>query len=223
MLKSSQGAFALISLVLFAFWIFVALPLLYAPHGETPNEIFGVKYGEWLMFAATIALWVATMGLWWATSRLVKGAEKTAERQLRAYVMVESIKYRSVSDVPTPHNAVAEIVLKNYGQTPAQELSVLLGVDLGDRKAGLSLKLDESQRSGKTAMAPNSVITFAEPLGHPIFDSRMGDIIAGKLFIYVYGEIVYLDVFGEARKTDFRFACGGPVANHENVRHLSRR
>jgi hypothetical protein len=84
--KLSQGAFALLSLILFSFWFFVVLPLLYAPHhGEPSNEILGVKYGEWLMIAATIALWVATMGLWLATSHLVKSADKTAERQLRAY------------------------------------------------------------------------------------------------------------------------------------------
>jgi hypothetical protein len=43
--------------------------------------LLGVKYGEWLLLAATVPLV-------WATWQLVKSVEKTAERQLRAYVVV---------------------------------------------------------------------------------------------------------------------------------------
>jgi hypothetical protein len=73
---SGDVSFALWALSLFAAWLFVGLPALYSP---THEGFLGVKLGEWLMIGATLALYIATR-------QLVIGAEKTAERQLRAYV-----------------------------------------------------------------------------------------------------------------------------------------
>jgi hypothetical protein len=39
----------------------------------------------------TLTLALGTFGLWLATRRLVRGAEDTAERQLRAYVLFASL------------------------------------------------------------------------------------------------------------------------------------
>lgn len=50
------------------------------------NENFLVALGTLVTAAFTAILGAATMGLWIATRRLVKGADRTAERQLRAYV-----------------------------------------------------------------------------------------------------------------------------------------
>jgi hypothetical protein len=83
--KTVDEKIALVALIAFAVWLFVVLPLLYLPSQvHVHGEILEVKYGEWLLF-------LATMALFWATWRLVKGAEKTAERQLRAYVFVQPV------------------------------------------------------------------------------------------------------------------------------------
>ena len=66
------------ALIAFAAWLFIALPLIYLPeHNKFFHEPFGLKPAELLLAAATL-------GLWYATHRLVKGSDKTAERQLRA-------------------------------------------------------------------------------------------------------------------------------------------
>jgi hypothetical protein len=84
--KTSDGKIALVALIALAGWLLIGLPFLYLPSEKhVHGEILGVKYGEWLLFAAT-------MGLWWATWRLVKSAEKTAERQLGAYIGIEWCK-----------------------------------------------------------------------------------------------------------------------------------
>ena len=51
--------------------------------GENAAEIsiLGIKPGEWLLSIVTLMLWGATVGL-------VRGADKTAERQLRAYISI---------------------------------------------------------------------------------------------------------------------------------------
>jgi hypothetical protein len=85
MTKFSDERIALVALVSLAAWFLVALPILYLPsEGHVHGEILGVKYGEWLLFLATVVLA-------WTTWLLVKGAKQPAERQLRAYIHVQDV------------------------------------------------------------------------------------------------------------------------------------
>jgi hypothetical protein len=67
-----------------------------------------------------LVLAAGTLFLWLATKRLVRGSEKTAERQLRAYVLVSSAR---VHDFGIERPPKVEVVIKNSGQTPAFDLS----------------------------------------------------------------------------------------------------
>jgi hypothetical protein len=69
-----------------------------------------------LLAFLTLTLAGGTIGLWFATRRLVRGAENTAERQLRAYIFV-SDSSRVGGPSPAPE---FRIVVKNFGQTPAR-------------------------------------------------------------------------------------------------------
>src|SRR5450631_2653183 len=101
---------AIVALIAFGAWPFVGLPLLYLPpQDHVPGEVLGVKYGEWLLFLATVALAVTT----WL---LVRGAENTAERQLRAYIFPDGVIIANIQ--PSPEITVT---LKNSGQTPAHD------------------------------------------------------------------------------------------------------
>src|SRR5216683_2590243 len=110
MSKNLDKMIALIALIAFAAWLFVGLPLLYLPpQDHVHGEILGVKYGEWLLFIATVALAVTT----WL---LVRGAERTAERQLRAYIFPDDVTLTNIE-----HSPEICVVLKNTGQTPASD------------------------------------------------------------------------------------------------------
>jgi hypothetical protein len=52
--------------------------------------LFGhrLKITDTLLVAVTFMLFGATIALWWSTRKLVRGAEETAKRQLRAYVHI---------------------------------------------------------------------------------------------------------------------------------------
>jgi hypothetical protein len=108
MSNCSEGRIAIVALIALAIWLFVGLPLLYSSDFSIPHQLLEVKGGELLIFGATVALW-------WATWRLVKGAEKTAERQLRAYV---GPKMAFVQDLWSKQPKV-QIGLNNFGLTPA--------------------------------------------------------------------------------------------------------
>jgi hypothetical protein len=108
------------------------LEIIAEPHAEPPEEKFHntneqggeqgtefwpplwgyrVKVTDSLLVAFTFLLFVATWLLWRATRNLVRGADQTAERQLRAYVLVTQVK------VVDPDNDApnAEISIKTQG------------------------------------------------------------------------------------------------------------
>ena len=75
--------------------------------------------------AFTAGLFVVTGLLWRAAERLVKSAENTARRQLRAYIAIKEDD-EPLQDISMPDNGHAleiHMVMKNVGQTPAFKLS----------------------------------------------------------------------------------------------------
>jgi hypothetical protein len=88
-----------------------------------------------LLVGVTYALAYFTLQLWRATKALVEGGEKTATRQLRAYVGVDSIALMSrnvhSTNYARPEVKLGEISpdriiihLKNFGSTPANRVDV---------------------------------------------------------------------------------------------------
>jgi hypothetical protein len=81
-----------------------------------------------ILFTGVVA--VATIALWWATRRLVTGAERTAERQLRAYMTVKNGKI--LHDRRTAEGWWLEWhpEIVKVGQTPAYNVRVCGKADL---------------------------------------------------------------------------------------------
>lgn len=69
-------------------------------------------------------LFLATVLLWWATRNLVKGAERTSERQLRAYLHVKQAQASRDSEGVL----WAKVHIQNYGQTPAYDVVQWIGI-----------------------------------------------------------------------------------------------
>ncbi len=81
------------------------------------NELTGI-----LTLAVTLVLAMATVGLWVATRELVKGAEDTAERQLRAYLYVNANDYNLVNNRDGSSIVTIKPSLKVFGLTPATSI-----------------------------------------------------------------------------------------------------
>ena len=151
----------------------------------------------------TIILGFATGLLWRATRSLVRGAENTAERQLRAYVLPEKCWFENFgSDRPR-----FRVITKNYGQTPASETKIWVGWRYHDQ---FPHELPTSPPDD-LLMCSN----FLGPLGFTThFDDadlgadRREALRIGEAIFFVLGTITYKDVFGKVRMTKFRFACG---------------
>jgi hypothetical protein len=101
----------------------------------------------------------------------LKTMQDTAERQLRAYVFVESAQVINVVD--GSGSPEAHVVIKNYGQTPAYELVNVSGfaMDQYPSPPTLSLIINDADFGigSKTAMAlgPGACLSLSRPVKDP--------------------------------------------------------
>jgi hypothetical protein len=143
-----------------------------------------------IVAAFTAVLAIFTARLWWATRALVVGAEDTAQRDLRAYVLLEDtfFIYEGEQRFDAPDRKFTDIHklrIKNFGRTPAFDLSIWLRRspnEIADDKIdGLLVKTHSEQ-----ALAP----------GHrygPNFPIEDGFRHTDNAF--VYGKFVYRDIY----------------------------
>lgn len=150
----------------------------------------------------TIVLGFGTFLIWWATRDLVEGAERTAERQLRAYVHVEDAQLSHANDEWRPCISVA---IKNYGQTPARRVRHKIGNALVMSGPGnFAVEPDESVCD----LGPSQGFTKTFHTNREFWNSMTKPAIIAKTGIYyVFGEITYSDVFNpkKIRRTTYRF------------------
>jgi hypothetical protein len=223
--KSSDSKIAIVALIAFAAWLFIALPLIYLPNNGIHGEFLDVKYGEWLMFVATVALVVVT----WM---LVIGADRNAKKQLRAYVLIERTQVVSAAaggaimlrDSDASHGGepmaiqagqqpMALITFKNFGQTPAHDVEYFGNVavvpwpirqeDLPTLDGGGT---SEIIGPGGTRLKQE---LFAQP--HPLTAQEWAGLNNGTFALVFFGEIRYVDAFDQDRVTRYRVFCGGEM------------
>lgn len=140
-----------------------------------------------------------------AAQAAVDGAERTAERQLRAYLSITRCEY--TVDVKAKCYR-AKYRLKNVGQTPAFHISVRGYAFVTAEEPTLDallLKLDASVAEPKSVQFP-AQLAFGNRAGEPLsYDPKatgLGDPIGKNgARLYVIVEIRYTDAFGRQRFT----------------------
>lgn len=164
----------------------------------------------------------ATVRLWFVTKELVRGADDTAKRQLRAYVGPDGFEFdiRSIEDGYVPKAPYASdlftdftnITCKNFGQTPASNVTVFCAVAsitpfLGrlppgyDFDAKLHPPGDDSSNiiaraylnRGQTDV---SSVNLADP--RIVWSARKRTST-----LFIFGRIYYVDAFGTQWSTKF--------------------
>lgn len=159
---------------------------------------------EWIDAERIIAIWtvilgIATAALFIATRGLVKGADKTARYQLRAYMSV--LNDGTCFD---PTNRKVKIFMTNYGQTPALDAS--MRVCILDHAPDTDVELDDS-KCGDPVVGPQ----WVQP--HQKFGKIVGQKDADQDF-FIYGFVDYKDIFGGKWRARFAYS-------HEAMRIFS--
>jgi hypothetical protein len=174
-----------------------------------PFYSYRLKVTDTLLVIVTFLLFGATIALWWSTRRLVRGAEQTAERQLRAYVFpIEAgLKKLNIGNVPE-----YRVIIKNTGQTPAYMVRHI------DRFAFVEFPLKKplpepivtSENFTRTHLGPGGTLEKSgaakkcDGTPVPFTDRAHEKITGGKAAFYVYGKIDFVDAFMTGGNVEFR-------------------
>jgi hypothetical protein len=152
----------------------------------------------------TIILGSATWFLYGATRDLVREAETTAERQLRAYVFVCKSSREGAAS-PSPE---FRIMVKNFGQTPARNGTYWVSSKIDEYSSVAGFDRPNDAGSGRFELAPSDVSTVTGINVEPNKLRVVGDSLAAfrdnKIAFFVFGEINYTDAFSKIRTTKFR-------------------
>ena len=144
-----------------------------------------------------------------AAEAAVNVAQDTAKRQLRAYVTVNGvIRTRDPGDLNGEGFAVL-IDVKNNGQTPASDLLQWARIEIREFPLATDLPIHCLENAPRGILPPET-----KNLAFPTFTRALtiieeNAVLANHTAVYVYGEVDYLDVFGDRHLTQFRFRCNG--------------
>jgi len=184
------------------------------PHPESFGERLAndpVAFFTMLLATITGGLAVYTGLLWRSTSKLVAGADKTAERQLRAYVHPDSTNLWDGSTLtpPQPHRTNIPGIFvqwRNTGETPAKNVV-----------SWARVAVFSPQYEARFKPPPKLEARFSNNLGRGVpgnkslwyrralTQQQAADVGTGRLGIYIYGRIEYEDIFKKKRWTTFKF------------------
>jgi hypothetical protein len=135
-----------------------------------------------------------------AATAQAKVAEDTEKRQLRAYVFVAAATMRNFA-MPNMPNIIVRV--KNFGQTPAYEVTMDLGISLIDLAAPGTFD-DPGHPSPPTPIGPGVDVKPILTANEHLDDRIIGAVKAGRSAYFAYGTIKYKDAFGEGHWTKVR-------------------
>jgi hypothetical protein len=166
---------------------------------------YRLKVTDTLVAAFTALLFVATYALFVATRNLVSGADRTAERQLRAYIYVQKTKLTFANNI-WDHS----FRIKNFGMTPAHNVRLVSNTEVVDWNDGAPTIPRPTEVVVLGSMAPNG----------DFFDNENvidGNVTIAELqnetkAVFLVGVVTYDTVFGGPHQTNFRYYVGGDCA-----------
>ena len=164
---------------------------------------------------AYFTLWLAgftgilagfTIGLWFVTLGIFRDSKQSAERQQRAYVLVDGV---ILSKDPQDENRFgATIHAKNFGQTPARDVVEWAQIAIRELNSDDPFIKPNLPNPSKSVLPPSG--NSLQIPTHPNVEEIIRALIAsGRLAIFVFGETHYIDAFDKERHTKFRFMCTG--------------
>jgi hypothetical protein len=175
-----------------------------AEHHLSSTQGRRLKVTEALLAAFTFMVFGATALLWRATRGLVEGAEDTAERQLRAYVHARFTE--KTTHVVAGQKITCEMIIENSGQTPAYDVHSNTNICAADFPfSGLPPLTYVPGAGSRNVIHPRQTFTTTAESDSVLSAEDLRSAMEGTTKrLYLYGEVRYRDIFGEARYTRFR-------------------
>jgi hypothetical protein len=177
-------------------------------HASEFWTIFGrdLKITDTLLVAFTALLFLATAALWWSTRRLVRGAQRSAERQLRAYVALEGGHIRVINNGGGGHiqkfwaNTWVSIQHMDPFRNPSARRSAFHPAPAVDQRGGGTSIIGAGQTAEVTIRANLTA------------QHTLASLRSGQHLVYVWGQVDYVDIFRQRRHFIFRSTTGFQVS-----------
>jgi hypothetical protein len=177
------------------------------------------------VFTAILA--VATLALAGFMQLQIRDGRKSSERQLRAYVMIDTVKIENIRMGGEPE---VKLTFKNSGQTPATNLThwARLSFNTFPEITGELPTVKKGERLPPGPLAPGGKIHLTTGIDRPLDAAVLNTIIVDRTHaFYIVGELRYVDAFGVPRETDFllfstgSFATEGSMASYKTGNHIT--
>ena len=155
----------------------------------------------WFLAFFTLGLFLYTAKLWAATSNLVKDAAENAQRQLRAYVFEELVVLPG--EVPAGHTPSFELTVRNFGNTPAENVVICVARTLAASNNPTLPPLQRTDRGSVFSLAQSA--TRPLTIRSEVLPEGGAEAIGSGKDLYIYGDILYTDVFGKRCVIELRY------------------
>jgi hypothetical protein len=134
-----------------------------------------------------------------------RDGKKSGERQLRAYM---TISKASIDEV-LGEKWISRVEAKNTGLTPAREATSLVQCKIAEYplpNGHVFPSIKSAFPGGRSVVAPGDPLYLTSI----VHGNEAKPSIQNKKAVYLFGQILYRDVFGYQRHTNFRFfVCEG--------------
>lgn len=166
-----------------------------------------------MLLAAGLQALIGAAGIWYIRRTLV-ATRDIAKMQLRAYMCVDKFTFSSIAG---SEKDTFEISFKNSGSTPALKLWGHLGVVLMQTDKATNYNFDRSMKDLANERSVDNVGT--QGVYNKSIESvtlRMATpqmINSGEWIFFIFGTIVYDDIFGDQHRTTVRLQWGGADPN----------
>jgi hypothetical protein len=143
-------------------------------------------------------------------------AADIALRQARAYITVDGVDMSNIDDdlmtIGPDKIPSIRLTIRNAGLTPAHNVRARVSarIETFPPPRGL-FKLFPHGTGQGFMLAPGVKSVLEVGAGQPLNDSQKTLFGLGRLGAYLFGQIDYIDEFGEKRCTRFRMMAGGSV------------
>ena len=153
-----------------------------------------------IMGVATVILGGVTWKLWQVTGKLVKGADDTARRQLRAYVHIDEATIKSTKFAECP---IITLIAKNFGKTPAYRVEWRTGFEFFSSLKEDDLPAPITER-GHAPLGPTASVIRVEQWRDSFGEETIRQMKTGTGALYVWGILKYKDAFDDPHTTAYR-------------------
>jgi hypothetical protein len=140
-----------------------------------------------------------------ATEDAVELSRQTSEHQLRAYLFP---KFPKMMLFNQGNIGFHQMLVRNYGQTPADDVVIIANTDFLDLNPIPFPSLDDPDEISKSTIAPKGEINFTTATAYPLTIENIESVASGDKAFFVWGQIRYNDAFGRPQTTDFRLRFG---------------